>query len=171
MDFSRQNSMFPVKLWLPMEHTTDIPILQHQKKFQRIRMSDRPAICKTDLILYCNKPVEATPRPRAKHLALKHFWVVTNGQTNGLIQLQPHICKGTGVLARKSKPHQFHYIAIIVKIGPPMAGPGCMLWGPFLVWYLRVPIGTTKRVGSPIQAIFISEITLQYIHTQCCRGN
>ena len=50
----------------------------------------------------------------------------------------------------KFKPHQFHYIAIEVKIGPPMAGPGCMLWAPFLVWYLRVPIGTTKRVGSLI---------------------
>ena len=60
----------------------------------------------------------------------------------------------------KSKPHQFYYIAIEVQIGPPMASPGCMLWGPFLVWYLRVPIGTTKRVGSPIQAISIFDATL-----------
>ena len=155
--------MFPVKLWLPMEHTTDTPILQHQKKFQRIRMSDRPAICKTDLLLYCSKPAEVTPRPLAKPLGLKLFWVERNGQTNDLIQWQPHICKDTDVLAWKSKPHQFHYIAIEVQIGPPMAGPGCMLWGPFLVWYLRVPIGTTKRVGSPIQAIFIFEITLMFI--------
>ena len=54
------------------------------------------------------------------------------------------------VLAQKSKPHQFYYIAIVVKIGPPIATRGCMLWAPFLVWYLRVPIGTTKRVGSQI---------------------
>ena len=60
----------------------------------------------------------------------------------------------------KSKPYQFYYIAIEVQIGPPMASPGCMLWGPFLVWYLRVPIGTTKRVGSPIQAISIFDATL-----------
>ena len=65
----------------------------------------------------------------------------------------------------KSKPYQFYYIAIEVQIGPPMASPGCMLWGPFLVWYLRVPIGTTKWVGSPIQAISIFEITLRYTDT------
>ena len=61
---------------------------------------------------------------------------------------------------KKFKPHQFHYIAIEVKIGPPMAGPGWKLWAPFLVWYLRVPIGTTKRVSSPIWGFFIFKITL-----------
>ena len=133
-----------------MEHTTDIPILQHQKKFQRIRMSDRPAICKTDLLLYCSKPAEVTPRPLAKPLDLKLFLVIRNGQTKGLIQLQRHIYKNVMFWGEKSKPHQFHYIAIEVKIGPPIATRGCMLWAPFLVWYLRVPIGTTKRVGSLI---------------------
>ena len=82
-----------------MEHTTDIPILQHQKKFQRIRMSDRPAICKTDLLLYCSKQSEAIQRPLAKPLSLKLFFVMVNVQTNGLIQLQPHLYKETDVLA------------------------------------------------------------------------
>ena len=139
-----------------------IPILHYQKQLQRIRMTDQPAICKTDLLLYCSKPSEANQRPLAKPLDLKLFLVIRNGQTKGLIQLQRHIYKKVMFWGEKSKPHQFHYMAIEVKIGPPIATRGCMLWAPFLVWYLRVPIGTTKRVGSPIQAISIFDATLVY---------
>ena len=76
-----------------------IPILHYQKQLQRIRMTDQPAICKTDLLLYCSKQSEAIQRPLAKPLGLKLFFVMVNVQTNGLIQLQPHLYKETDVLA------------------------------------------------------------------------
>ena len=63
----------------------------------------------------------------------------------------------------KSKPYQFYYIAIEVKIGPPIATWGCMLWAPFLVWDLGVSIGSTKRLGSSIWGISVFTDTLMSI--------
>ena len=82
-----------------MKYTIGITILHHQKQLQRIPMSDQPAIRKTDLLLYCSKQSEAIQRPLAKPLGLKLFFVMVNVQTNGLIQLQPHLYKETDVLA------------------------------------------------------------------------
>ena len=82
-----------------MKYIIGITILQHQKQLQRVRMSDQSAISKTDLLLYCSKQSEAIQRPLAKPLSLKLFFVMVNVQTNGLIQLQPHLYKETDVLA------------------------------------------------------------------------
>ena len=82
-----------------MKYIIGITILQHQKQLQRVRMSEQSAICKTDLLLYCSKQSEAIQRPLAKPLGLKLFFVMVNVQTNGLIQLQPHLYKETDVLA------------------------------------------------------------------------
>ena len=82
-----------------MKYTIGLTILQHQKQLQRIPMSDQPAIRITDLLLYCSKQSEAIQRPLAKPLGLKLFFVMVNVQTNGLIQLQPHLYKETDVLA------------------------------------------------------------------------
>ena len=86
--------------------------------------------------------------------------MLIHGHTNIMEVLQPDIWKETVNLREKFKPHNFHYIAIVVKIGPPIAARGWNLWGPFLVWYLWVPICSTQRFCSSIWKIFGNGATL-----------
>ena len=92
-------SGFFVGKMLQVKQNIGMVILHHQKKLESVKLSDRPAIVETDLLLYCSKQSEAIQRPLAKPLGLKLFFVMVNVQTNCLIQLQPHLYKETDVLA------------------------------------------------------------------------
>ena len=62
-------SGFFVGKMLQVKQNIGMVILHHQKKLESVKLSDRPAIVETDLLLYCSKPRKANWRPLPKALS------------------------------------------------------------------------------------------------------